>query len=225
MVEIIRTPGGDKTAVAGNMALFSRYDPAREAGRFAADFFSGAKAGKNPATVVLLGAGLGYLENEIKKSVPASRLIAVYYDELLCAQSSCRGDAWHSPASRETVEAFFRNTLPEHDVEGLAILEWPASAKAFPEASRAAHRALSQVVRENAGNVFTTIASGKQWIRNTLFNFINVDNPKLDFPGHREAGLLVIAASGPSLAEALSVLKAHRDTFTLWALPSSCLFL
>jgi hypothetical protein len=210
MLEIRPARSGQLTARVGGAYLHSPYDPEAEARRFA----EGSLAGPCPATVLLLGAELGHAGRAIRRLCPGTRLLPVYYS----AELAAHGPPGWSPASRETLLEHLRRALT--DADGLAVLEWPASARLFPEASREARRQTTQLVRELRGGLATTAAVGRRWLRNCLDNFLGIDRVLCANPPPLMQPIL-IAASGPSLQAALPVLGSLRERFTLWALPSA----
>jgi hypothetical protein len=164
--------------------------------------------------VLLLGAELGHAARAILRLCPGARLLPVYYS----AELAAHGPPGWSPASRETLLAHLRQELT--DAEGLAILEWPASARLFPEVSRDARRQAAQLLRELRGGLATTAAVGRRWLRNSLDNFLGIERVLSPEAPPRQRPIL-IAASGPSLQPALSTLVRLRERIGLWALPSA----
>ncbi len=218
-MEILSSRTGEPTAVIGGIALHSRYDPVLEAERFVG---SGLPADP-PAVVLLLGGDLGHLPRALRRRLPAARVLGLYYDRELRERSlECPEPCW-DPGLPETPEAWLRRHLCELDLEGLALLEWPAAARIWPEAARRVRRAVEQVLRELRGSLVTTRAAGRRWLRNSLLNFRFT--PFLAPPPAVEARPIVLAASGPSLERARPWLRRERRRFRLWALPSSALFL
>ena len=233
MLEIEVSKAGAATAVLRGMYLHSRYDPRVEAERFVQETLRDTQ----PSLVLLLGAGLGYLIEALHRKAPAARIIPVYYDRCIYAQAASRVSGGSGPSS-PTAEALQRAwqpdsgvTLLEHlraeiselECEGLAILEWSVSARLFPELSRDANRAVRQLLRELRGSLVTTEALGPLWLRNAFRNFVFLEDRFL-VPRAIETPIC-IAASGPSLEEALPLIASYRDRFRLWALPSSLLAL
>jgi hypothetical protein len=210
MLEIRPARSGLLTARVGGAYLHSPYDPQAEARRFA----ESALAGACPATVLLLGAELGHAGRAILGICPGARLLPVYYD----AGLSAHGPPGWSPAAGETLLEFLRRALP--DADGLAVLEWPASARLFPQASLEARRQTAQLLRELRGGLATTAAVGRRWLRNCLDNFLGIERVLCAAPPPLGQPVL-IAASGPSLQAALPALGSLRERFALWALPSA----
>jgi hypothetical protein len=215
MTEPFTSRSGHASIRVDGIALHSPYDPVKEAERFAVSSFPA----EGPSLVVLLGEGLGYASAAVAGRFPAARVIPVYYSEELHRASTFHaGVSWHPGCGRDLPE-WFRSVVGELDVEGLRIVEWPPSGRIFPEMSRRAQRSAQHAVQEASGSFMTTVASGRIWIRNSLFNFLSLDSivtGDLCPPG----APVLIAAPGPSLEESMPAIRKKRKSFALWALPS-----
>jgi len=198
------------------VALHSPYDPAAEARRFAREALGGTPA----STVVLLGEGLGYLGDAIGEAAPGARLVSVCYSADVDRHAVRRAPAAWSPSSPTTLADFLRGAIGELDVEGLKVVEWPASARLFPVEARRAALAVRTVVRELNGSCATVAAMGRLWIRCAVGNLVGIDDVRRA-PTGAHARPIVIAASGPTLARSLDALGAIRSGLELWALPSA----
>jgi hypothetical protein len=223
MLEPVSSRSGQPIARIKGTHLHSPYDPEKEARRFVRESIKQP----NPSTILLLGAGLGYLYREISHSFPNARVVVVFYHEAVresFTPTPPPGMCWH-PGASGTLLQFLRSQIHELEAEGLAVVEWPASARVFPRLSLQANQALHQLFREIRGTLVTTAALGRRWLRNSLANFLGVEkvfSPACRKPGN---GPIVIAAAGPSLKEGIDSLAAYRDLIELWALPSSLNFL
>ena len=221
MLEIRITRSGQLTARIGGRYLHSPYDPEQEASRFA----EAQLKGESPSAILLLGAELGHARAALRRLHPMAGLLAVFYDPELHARSLDRpgpDTSWH-PGQGPLLE-FLRRAVEELHTEGLAVLEWPASARLYPEASLEAHRQVAQLLRERRGSLATASASGRRWLANSFRNYLCLERILAPQPAAPERPLL-IAASGPSLEQALPALSGLRHQMTLWCLPSalSCL--
>jgi hypothetical protein len=202
--------------------LQSTYDPRREAGRFA----QASTADMPPApVVVLIGAPLPYLHEAIAAARPSARCVRILlHPDIAAAEPAPVAGAlrstfpvWH-PGLGVDLPAFLRNALDESDALRIRVLEWPAGVQAFPEQAAAVRAALRDLLRTLRANYVTTAAFGRLWVRNALANFVSLREIwSLSAP----LPLLVIAASGPSLADALPHLSRVRQRIALWALPSA----
>ena len=220
MLEITRSRTGQPTATRNGVRLHSLYDPVKEAERFAAQ----SVASRDPATILLLGAGLGHLIAALKAAYPRTRLLAVFYSREISAGCTARPEAaWH-PEQRATLDSFLRRQIAELDTEGLVVLEWPASARMYPRLSALANTAVRQLLQEHRGSLVTTMAAGRQWLLNGFINAVTLDSFLAVNPGAAQLPI-VVAASGPSLERAVPLLHAARSRFYLWGLPSAVPFL
>ncbi len=205
---------GRRTVRAGEVSLFSAYDP----GKAAARFVTRALESRRPALVLVLGGVLGYLEEAVRTLLPHVPVGSVCYDGAL-APAHGRGQSVWTPESPQALEDFLRLVIGEREAGEVMILEWPASARAFPEWSSRARTQVVRILRENGFGGLTVAASGRRWFANSLINFLRLE-PVSGNP--LRGGLpLVIAASGPSLTSSLPLLARLRDRLNLWALASS----
>jgi hypothetical protein len=220
MLEITPSRTGQPTAIHKGIRLHSLYDPVKEAKRFAARSI----AARDPATILLLGAGLGYLITALKAAYPHARLLVVHYSREISDRCSVLPETCWDPEQPAGLSAFLRSRIAELDTEGLVVLEWPASARMYPRLSAAANTAVRQLVQEHRGSLVTTMAMGRQWLLNGFINTASMDS---FLAVNSEAARLpiVIAASGPSLERAAPLLRSARSRFYLWALPSAVPFL
>jgi hypothetical protein len=221
MIELFTTKSGLPGIIVNGKKYHSAYDPEKEAERFI-DRTLDEQTLKEalPETIILLGEGGGYLMNAIKKKYPFCRCITVFYSDKLYDFCKMKGAAsWH-PSDGTSLESFLRNRVSECDLEGLHVIEWPVAASVFPEISQKITGIISQVIKELRGNLITTIGMGKLWVKNSFYNFLYLNavyqgNP---FPPDMP---IVIAASGPTLEKAITVLKPLRQHLFIVALPSS----
>jgi hypothetical protein len=219
MLRLGISKSGQQIATINGVSLHSSYDPKKEATRF----IETAISGKVPATILLLGAGLGYISQAIKIRFPHTKLICVYYESSVFHKSFLKGDInWHPGLGIEIV-TFFGNHLSELDVEGLENIEWPPSSLIYKGTAQRVHSSLQQVLRELSGSLITTVGAGKLWLKNTFYNFLCLEKIVGGRPCTDHLPLVIIA-SGPSLEKSLPLLKAYRKRLILWSLPSALKF-
>ncbi|WP_052295672.1 hypothetical protein [Spirochaeta thermophila] len=193
--------------------LHSAYDPRREALRFIEAQEPLRKT--HPSCILLLGAGEGHVFNAIKERFPDIPVIRIFYDPEPASQAEGAEPFWY-PGTSETVEGFLSRHIHDTLVPGLVVLEWPPSARIWPDTSRTIRDLVAQFVRERTGTILTSLHSGRRWLRNLVRNTLIFDTYYLPETPPPE---LLIAASGPSLTPLLPSL-AHTP-YHLWALPSS----
>jgi hypothetical protein len=216
MIETFVSRSGAKSLRIDGTAFHSAYDPWKEARSFVA----ARLAGEEPATVVLLGEGLGYITAVLRERLPGARLLVAFHSSAVHEVTGDAGDAcWH-PGCGTGFADFLRLHVTELDVEGLKVLEWPPSASRFPDESLRMGNRVRETVRELAGNLVTTAGFGRRWLRNTIANWLSLENVVFGTPCRMDRAVL-IAASGPTLSQALPAIQAVRRQIDLWALPSA----
>jgi hypothetical protein len=217
MIELFTAKSGAPSLKVDGVALHSPYDPRREAQRFVRE----ALGNEPPSAVIVLGECLGHISQAVSEAHPrALVLAAVYSAEIARAARFGQVPGW-DPSNGEGLEEFLRSHLGELQIEGLRVIEWPPSARAFRASSTSANEAVRRVVQELNGSLVTTVAAGRVWLRNCFANFIHIDRV-LSGPLSGDGRPIVIAAPGPSLEQAAPLLAGIRDRVALWALPSSC---
>lgn len=217
MIEVYPSRSGKPTARANGVRLHSAYDPETEASRFV----ERSLAASVPGTVVVLGESLGYVADAVAARYPGTKILPIYYSgELRPPDRAPDARGW-APEDGVTTAAFLAHALDELDVEGLAVLEWPPSGRAFPELARRAAQELAVVVQRRAASLQTVRHFGRRALRNAAANAVHSSRYVRPAGG----GPVLIAASGPSLARAAEALRRLRGRGRLWALPSSLGFL
>ena len=219
-ISIDRARSGEPTASAGSIRIHSAYNPDREAEKF---LTSRLKDIPYHSVIVISGAGLGYIDRILQKLRPEARIIAIHLETILyegrvdSTEHSNSVVRWH-PGSNRDIESFLYEVLDETSISGLKVLEWQASQRVSKESSLAVSRALASVIRRYTGNISTTAAFGRLWIRNSFRNYLDTEYVASS-SGTGKA--VVLAASGPSLERSLRLIGRFRSRFQLWALPSS----
>jgi hypothetical protein len=217
MVELFTARSGAPSLRVNGVALHSPYDPRREASRFVQETIGSER----PSAVIVLGESIGHVVEAVARLRPGALLLAAVYSAEIAAASTLRGlPSWH-PGCPVAFDEFLRDHLAELQIEGLRVIEWPPSARAFPAVSRLANDAVRQVIQEMNGSFVTTVAAGRLWLRNCLANFIHVSGV-VSGPLCPPGSAVLVAAPGPSLERAMPVLEELRRGLKIWALPSSC---
>ncbi len=214
MVRLEKSTTGTLSAVSDGVYLNSRYDPLGEAGKIVNEELKDS----HPKSVIILGETLGYISKAVSDRFPGCRCIQIYYDSTLFNNTTFRtDDAWH-PDSDLSPQAFFRKTIDDLDLGSLSLVEWAPSAKVYPAIANQALTDLRRTISMYNGNISTTALFGKRWLRNTVHNYLAIDRIST---WEAKAGIVVIAAAGPTLEKSMSALEANRSSFYLIALPSS----
>ncbi|MFW5785716.1 MAG: 6-hydroxymethylpterin diphosphokinase MptE-like protein [bacterium] len=216
MIEIVATPGGEPSLRVDRRFVHSRRDPRTEARRF----LDSQRKATFHGTIIIVGAGLGYLTEEARRAFPGSRVIALHLSPSCRANSVSRADATWDPSLGSDAGAFLLSVLAEEALPGLLTLFWRPALAAFPEVARVVEeRVHHALTRLNAG-VATTGYFGPRWFRNALANYLNIDTwcrlEQTELP-------VVVAAPGPSLSRVVPALQQARERFVLVAAASALL--
>jgi hypothetical protein len=217
MIELFTAKSGAPSLKVDGVALHSPYDPRREAQRFVRQ----ALGDEGLSAVIVLGESVGHITEAAASAHPRALVLAVVYSPDIARAAQLPAVVSWDPSRSEGLDEFLRLRLGELQIEGLRVIEWPPSARAFPDASRSANEAVRRVVQELNGSLVTTVAAGRLWVRNCFANFLHIDTVRSG-PMCADARPIVIAAPGPSLEEAAGLIAEVRGRVALWALPSSC---
>lgn len=214
-MNIYKSAKGFLCAAKNGKNIHSQYNPEREAERFIQ-----ASQIVKPSIIILLGAGLGYIQREIQNKYPHSQIFAIYYDDelyknrlLIDPSVKC----WY-PSSEISINAFFSRYITEEKLRNLSLLEWNPSSLIFPDDSFRINRILKKSIQQLNGNIKTTALFGKKWMRNMISNYLSINN----YCTFIQKSLpIVIVSSGPTLEKSLSQISRFQNKILIWALPSS----
>ena len=234
MLETFPARNGDPTAAVEGILIHSRYDPRKEAARFMAQRLGHS----SPATLFLLGVGLGYLIEAARQQVPNARIIAVSVLGATREDLKAAADVHIATAGIEDVRRSISAALRPEDAAGLEVIEWEPVVRAAGDVAQAIRRATAATVSRLNAAVATTGYFGPRYVRNLLrtllfagarshgaprgaprgspSGWISTDLPSPDPPR-----AVCIAAAGPSLEDAVPWIRAHRKALELWALSSA----
>lgn len=214
-MKIFKTEKGTLCAEHQGRKIHSPYNPFKEAERFVKN-----SSLSLTTKVVLIGAGLGYLQQSLKDNYVDIKVLSLYTsDELFQKRffSPPLKETWF-PSSKETLTTFFRRNIQEWETGSIKVLEWEAGARIDEQLSLSISKILKERIQELNGNIMTTAWFGKKWLQNLIVNYLSIDN--FVVPSFQDKPVL-IASSGPSLFDSLTNIKKYRKRFTLIALPSS----
>lgn len=230
MLELFRAKSGDLTASVPGGLLHSRYDPRREAERYVDRALGHPARGRQgpgeaqgqaqvplPATVILLGAGLGYLASVIRQRLPECRLIALSPLNAVQTEHRRAVDVYVNLSAGDPAELLSRAMGPA-DVAGLELLEWEPELRAAPQTAEAARAALRELVARYNADVATTGFFGRRYIKNAVRTLLFSESPRASGPGAKP---VCIAASGPSIERSSLWIAENRPRIEVWALSSA----
>jgi hypothetical protein len=205
---------GSPTCSVGGIYVHSRYDPEREALRFAEKEIGAA----SPSHVVLLGPCLHYLALAVRSILPGARIVALQYSAFFADTAGKEADAvWH-PGMPRGLEAFLDSSLDEDAIAGVAVLEWEPASRAFPSEAQAARGAVRDSLDRLASSAATVKSAGRRWIANACASFLLVERA---WAPERSTLPVLVVAAGPSLEASLAGLSPWKGSFLTVAVSSA----
>ncbi len=210
----LETRTGALTVSIGDRHLHSRFDPVREAERFVATLKR-----ESPRLVIVVGPGLGYAFDAIRRVAPHARTLGIPLIPGLSRRCVAHADATWQPG-RESIDRFLTRELTDLDTASLTVLEWQPAIEAAPEAAGPVREALSRHVSEAQASLVTRGAFGRRWYRNRIHNYLNI-TPVAPRPATRPIAAVVIAGAGPGLERGIPTIAAARERIELWATSSA----
>ncbi|MGO8694239.1 MAG: 6-hydroxymethylpterin diphosphokinase MptE-like protein [Rectinemataceae bacterium] len=206
--------GGSPVCRADGLYLHSPYAPEREAERF----IESRIGGRSPTAIVLLAPCLDYLSPRLRARFPGAAIIALQPHPFFRGKEMGGHDAAWYPDSSIALANFLERSVDEDALAGLAVLEWPPGARAFPESVARFREALRSVLDRLAGSAATLRTFGRRWFANACRSYLLIE--RIAIPPFF-AGPIVLAAAGPSLGSSLRALAPYRGGFTLIAVSSA----
>jgi hypothetical protein len=219
MLQLSTAKNGQLTATYAGKTLHSAYNPKSEAERFVCE----QNLKPNNYLILLLTGGIGHIEAEILQQLPQCTLLTISPDGWL--QHSIIDNinkkslfVWQ-PQNNLALEAFLSQFINDKNVDELKIIGWPAGINSLQAFSQQCLKQIKAFIMRLKQSLATTGHFGPLWFNNVFTNFIRQD--RLALLNSSSLQRVVIAASGPSLANALPYLKKNRPSFFLIALTSS----
>ncbi len=218
--EFLKAKNGSDCAKANGIFLHSQYNPQIEAERFAQN----ASADFVPEKIIVIEGALGYASSALKKKFPGAKIGTIRFskdffswdnnfDFIIDATDFKLGEKKSNSLSEKIFDA-----LGEEGFFKTLFLEWPASARAFPNETKFAWQEIKSAAKKSRAILATREHFEKKWLKNKIKFFQRIKNvahlEKIDFP-------ILICASGPSLESAIPLIKKTRGKIFLVALSSS----
>lgn len=212
-MHLIETKDKNFTVTIEGVNIHSKYSPLREAEKFVEQNIT------HRSTIIVLGAGLGYIFKILDNKYPNLEIIDIPYNKTLAKYSLDL-----NPSNRtqwdgiQNIDDFLISVIHEKNIKGLQIIEWDPVEKIFKQEAQIINNAIINRIRRVNGNLLTTARFGKKWLRNTLKNYINIETYITELKINNP---IIIVASGKSLKYSIDVIKNIRDKVTLISLSSA----
>ncbi len=210
---IVETKDNNYTTSIDGITLHSKYSPAREADKFIKSKI------KSDGTVIIIGAGLGYLYTAIEILYPNITVIGIPLDKELGDLSkklnNSKREQWDYTIN---LSSFLKSVINTNNIKGLQVLEWEPTSKVYKEMALEINKTLVMAIRRVNGNLLTTARFGQLWIKNSIKNYLTTERYISQFNINKP---IIIVASGSSLNKNFTLLKEVRDKIVLIALSSA----
>ncbi|MDR0558327.1 MAG: DUF115 domain-containing protein [Treponema sp.] len=179
--------------------LHSRYDPVAEAEKY----INSLSLRQGIRFFILIEPGVGYMIPILETKFPGAYLVALHVED----------------AQREGgVQSILEKSIPDTEASTIEIIEWRPSLFFYKERYVRLMSETVAFVKRIDANKRTTAYFGKKWFRNFFRNIAIID---VFLAPEKHAGSCVIAGAGPSLEEALPIIKKLKETRGTFVLAAS----
>ena len=217
MIDFYLSKTGKLTANINGKHIHSGIDPEKEAEKYLA---SHIKNNANPSLILILFPGLNYLYNSLRKYFPNTNIITVHLNSEMYNNSVADiqdSKVWH-PLSNSELKQFLYDNIREIEVKKLLVYTWEPVIKAFPAESKKYSNIVEQVLTEYNSNITTTNYFGKKYLKNLFTNILALEKTAIIQNIEKP---VIIASSGPTIENAIPIIKETRESVFLIALSSS----
>lgn len=179
--------------------LHSRYNPEAEARRY----IDALKLDAKIKCFILIEPGLGYLIPVLCEKFPESKIIALHADPAL--------PVFDVPTFRgsENIQSFLEREIQDCKAENIRVVEWRPSLAVYGEAYLNLMSETADFIKRIDAGLRTEKAFGRRWYKNFIKNADSVRYALLyktmDIP-------IIYAASGPSLEEAIPLIRQFKES-------------
>ncbi|MDR2110975.1 MAG: DUF115 domain-containing protein [Spirochaetaceae bacterium] len=211
------TGSGFPTVYAGERAIHSRYDPPGEAEKYSNSltFREGIRF------FILMEPGLGYGISPLKKKFPGAKIIVLHLSDFFSREAPPgvpEADAVWTPGGGVSLQKFLEGEVPDTDAAFIGIVEWRPSLYAYGEIYRRVLSDTADFIKRIDANRRTLRGFGRRWFRNALRNILIVKKTLTLSPGSVP---FVITGAGPSLEEAIPLIRERKKGLFVLAVSSS----
>ena len=211
-IEFVQAKNGEQTFCINKSFYHSSYAPSKEAERF----YNNVQIPYTPRLIFLIEPGLPYAKKILSQKFPDSKIIRIKI--LKTIQQDEYWDFSIDFNSSSKSERLFTDFFDEAMLLESIIITWPAAEKFFKNETDLIWTFYKKAL-ENAKTILVTRQFfERKWLYNTCKFFCRIQNTLIfniiNLP-------VLITASGPSLQNAIKIIKENSDKFFLIALSSS----
>lgn len=207
-IDFLNSKNNEKTFQINSIFYHSSYSPEKEAQRFAENINA-----QNPSIIFLVEPGFNYTYKFLKEKFPQTKIAAIKLIKELPVQKWDYTFYFSSELQNDLIKTFSEDQLLSS-----IMINWPQAEKLFFEDVNAVWQAYKQAMIYAKTVLITREYFEKKWLINSVNFFIY--SKKYLIPKTTQKPVIV-AASGPSLKNAIPTLKKLRDNFVLVGLSSA----
>ncbi|MDR3303749.1 MAG: DUF115 domain-containing protein [Treponema sp.] len=198
--------------------LHSRYNPVAEAERY----INSLTLKPDTQFFILIEPGLGYIIPILREKRPDAKIIALHVTEPTGAAPTAT-PSW-SPAHKETLQNFLESEIPDAGATVIQVIEWRPAMAMYGERYLRLLAETVDFIRRIDANRRTNREFGRRWFSNFFKNLRLVNRcchpPTLPFNTP-----VIVTGAGPSLENAIPLIREQRSEVFLLAASSSVLAL
>lgn len=203
------------TVKYNNNFLHSNYNPSKEAERF----IESISLPYIPEIVFFTEPALSYCIKYFKQKYPEIKTGVIRYVKGFEDYNSDFDYVINYYEHLDNFADYFSSLFNEEQILSTYFINWKPSTSVFPETDQKVWLFIKQIMDNAKTLLVTRQYFEKKWLVNT-FNFAKYVKNQVSFNKKVEKPVLIIS-SGPSLKDALPVIKENREKFFIIALSSS----
>ncbi len=204
---------GQRICTKNSVQLHSTYNPENEGKRFA----GAITAPFVPRFITVTEPALSYCVPFLRSRFPYTCLVAVRYSRAY-ADTDVLWDKVFYFTEPEIFEEQLFSFIGEEQVSSALFVSWKASEQAYPEQYAQSWQSIARIVRKSRDVLATRQYFGRRWLVNTVRFVLGIRKTAAIERGDMP---VLLAASGPSLEQALPFIREYRDRFFLLSVSSA----
>ncbi|MDR2792380.1 MAG: DUF115 domain-containing protein [Treponema sp.] len=189
----------EKSGIEEKKKLHSRYNPVAEAEKY----INSLSLRQGILFLILIEPGMGYMIPILEKKVPDAKIVVLHVE-----------DAY----PEGNVQSLLEKAIPDTEASTIEIIEWRPSLSLYKERYVRLMVETVAFIKRTDANKRTTVYFGKKWFRNFFRNIAIIEEFLVP---EKHTGSCIIAGAGPSLEEALPIIKRLKETKNIFVLAAS----
>ncbi|MDR3166666.1 MAG: DUF115 domain-containing protein, partial [Treponema sp.] len=172
---------------------------------------------------ILIEPGMGYLVPALRKNNPQARIIALHVSDFFITRETggdqtLEADAVWSPGRGMPVQRFLEEQIPDMEARFIGLIEWRPSLAVYGEDYRRLLTEAADFIKRIDANTRTVKGFGRRWFKNVFKNLTVLHRILEPVPFSTP---LVVTGAGPSLEEAIPLIRERKKTEALGVLAAA----